>query len=137
MPIVGTRRVRIYLVNLETGNVSADLILSTVPVPNVNFGRWLMTDGLNVFAGYNNSVTEALDTLVPNGNTYTIRKTETPSGFVDVCFDGHFAWVLGGANVNQRNDGNPNGTNSKAWAHGVATARGIMTDGMNIMVMEA
>lgn len=134
MPIISTVRIRAEIMHLENGASAGSLVLAT----GANTAaHCIYYNGLDAFVIFiNGSSEQSINRLGLNNNTFVVKETRNINSFatiLDACFDGVFYWTLDATNVTQYTD--PMLYNQvKQWAHGLGTARGITTDGQNILI---
>lgn len=139
MPIVGTDKINLKLINLETFAVEAFLELAEYNTALGAIPRFTYFDGLNVHAGWlRTSGDNRMAHLIPNGNTFTLVSSETPgsTAYIDVCFDGMFYWFLTGSNAIKKVGPKHSDITLTTWAHGLTSPRGIFFDGINIGITQ-
>lgn len=135
MPIVAVRKIRLELINIETGVTSAEVVIvSTGGLVNPQ-PRCVYSDGISVYVSYFDGTNERLARCVPNGNTFNIMEdVAAPFLVADACYDGLSFWCCSATDVYQATDWKfANIVNQ--WAHG-STGHGLFVRD-DLIVMEA
>lgn len=134
MPLISQRRVRLELLDLDTGARAAEIILVTTNAPFNPQGRCVYSDGVHYFVSYFNGTNERLAKVSLSEGVFTIEEDVAAPFIVgDAKYDGVKFYCVDATNIYSADDWKFANAVTLA-AHGIASVGSLLIQGDRLIV---